>query len=110
MARHPVAEGDLAATLPERLAAARAADVASKVPYPIGLRHLRVLRSARLVRSERRGREIEYSLMDVHVGHLIEDALAHTGEDGTTDDAADPTLDEGRTPDHEPVPTRKELS
>ncbi|GIG36938.1 ArsR/SmtB family transcription factor [Cellulomonas pakistanensis] len=73
--------------------------------------HLRVLRGARLVRSERRGREIEYSLMDVHVGHLVEDALAHIGEDGAAQpgDAPDPTLDEGRSPAHEPASTRKDL-
>jgi DNA-binding transcriptional ArsR family regulator len=42
--------------------------------------HLRVLRSARLVRAERRGREIAYSLADAHVGHIVADAVSHAAE------------------------------
>lgn len=43
--------------------------------------HLRVLRSARLVASERRGREVEYRLSDEHVAHIVHDAIRHTEED-----------------------------
>jgi DNA-binding transcriptional ArsR family regulator len=40
--------------------------------------HLRVLRAARLVTSERRGREIAYALTDTHVAHIVRDAITHT--------------------------------
>lgn len=42
--------------------------------------HLRVLQHARLLRSDRRGKEIEYSLIDDHVSRLVSDALAHVNE------------------------------
>jgi DNA-binding transcriptional ArsR family regulator len=40
---------------------------------------LRVLREARLVRTERRGKQIFYELYDHHVAHIIEDAVQHAG-------------------------------
>ncbi|HEY2984225.1 MAG TPA: metalloregulator ArsR/SmtB family transcription factor [Jatrophihabitantaceae bacterium] len=40
--------------------------------------HLRVLRAARLVTSERRGREIAYALTDNQVAHIVRDAIIHT--------------------------------
>ncbi len=40
--------------------------------------HLRVLRAARLVTSERRGREIAYALTDDQVAHIVRDAIIHT--------------------------------
>lgn len=42
--------------------------------------HLRVLRMARLVTSERRGRETFYDLVDHHVLHIARDALEHIRE------------------------------
>jgi DNA-binding transcriptional ArsR family regulator len=42
--------------------------------------HLRVLRGAQLVRGERRGKEVEYTLMDTHISHLVADAITHVGE------------------------------
>ncbi|KGM14203.1 ArsR family transcriptional regulator [Cellulomonas bogoriensis 69B4 = DSM 16987] len=42
--------------------------------------HLRVLRGAKLVSGDRRGKEIVYTLKDTHVSHLITDALAHAHE------------------------------
>jgi DNA-binding transcriptional ArsR family regulator len=42
--------------------------------------HLRVLRTADLVRGERRGKEVAYSIADQHVTRIVEDALAHTQE------------------------------
>ncbi|MDP3894378.1 helix-turn-helix transcriptional regulator [Nocardioides sp.] len=47
---------------------------------PLVSQHLRVLRSVRLVRSERRGRETAYSLADEHVAHVFLDAFHHTQE------------------------------
>ena len=42
--------------------------------------HLRVLRAAGLVSTERRGREIAYSLSDEHVAHIVNDAIIHAQE------------------------------
>lgn len=42
--------------------------------------HLRVLRGARLVAAERRGREVVYALSDEHVAHILLDALHHIEE------------------------------
>jgi hypothetical protein len=33
-----------------------------------------------VVRGDRRGREIEYSLTDQHIAHIIADAISHAGE------------------------------
>lgn len=41
---------------------------------------LRLLREQRLVRRERRGREVLYALADPHVAHMVEDAIAHVEE------------------------------
>lgn len=41
---------------------------------------LRVLREARLVRTERQGKQVLYSLHDHHVVHILEDALTHVAE------------------------------
>ena len=43
-------------------------------------KHLRVLRGAGVVRGSRRGREIEYSLTDEHIAHIVADAVSHAGE------------------------------
>ncbi len=43
--------------------------------------HLRVLRGARLVTSERRGREVTYRLTDDHVAHIVRDAIRHAEEE-----------------------------
>lgn len=53
-----------------------------EVSQPLVSQHLRVLRGARLVATERRGRETAYSLDDHHVLHIVDDALAHVGEPG----------------------------
>jgi ArsR family transcriptional regulator, zinc-responsive transcriptional repressor len=49
-------------------------------PQPLVSQHLRVLRGAGVVRGERRGREIAYSLTDEHIGHIVADAIAHARE------------------------------
>ena len=43
---------------------------------------LRTLRSARLVRSRRAGREVYYTLDDDHVVTLLSEGLRHAGEGG----------------------------
>lgn len=47
---------------------------------PLVSQHLRVLRGARLLTAERRGREMAYSIADHHVLHIVDDAIAHVGE------------------------------
>jgi ArsR family transcriptional regulator, zinc-responsive transcriptional repressor len=48
---------------------------------PLVSQHLRVLRGARLVGVERRGREAAYSLADAHVAHIVADAVHHSKEE-----------------------------
>lgn len=48
---------------------------------PLVSQHLRVLRGARLVGVERRGREAAYSLVDQHVAHIVADAVHHSKEE-----------------------------
>lgn len=47
---------------------------------PLVSQHLRVLRAARVVAADRRGREVVYRLEDEHVGHIVADALTHATE------------------------------
>lgn len=53
------------------------------VPQPRVSQHLGVLRSARLVRTERQGREVRYHLTDEHVAHIVSDAVHHAAEHGS---------------------------
>ncbi len=50
------------------------------VSQPLVSQHLRVLRAGRLVRAERRGREMAYSLSDDHVARIVRDAVVHATE------------------------------
>ena len=49
------------------------------VPQPLVSQHLRVLRGAGLVAGSRRHREVDYRLVDGHVAHIVQAALAHAG-------------------------------
>ncbi|MGE3296390.1 MAG: ArsR/SmtB family transcription factor [Porticoccaceae bacterium] len=49
--------------------------------------HLRLLRAARLLRSERRGKQIFYSILDDHIQCVIEDMVAHLDEDPDSEDS-----------------------
>jgi ArsR family transcriptional regulator, zinc-responsive transcriptional repressor len=49
-------------------------------PQPLVSQHLKVLKSAGLVATNRRGREVVYRLADDHVSHVVSDAVAHAGE------------------------------
>ena len=42
--------------------------------------HLRLLKAARVLRSERRGKQIFYSALDEHIRCVIDDMVAHVGE------------------------------
>jgi ArsR family transcriptional regulator len=48
---------------------------------PLVSQHLRVLRTANLVATERRGREVAYTLADAHVAHIVSDAIHHANEE-----------------------------
>jgi ArsR family transcriptional regulator, zinc-responsive transcriptional repressor len=52
-----------------------------EISQPLVSQHLRVLRDARLVGVERRGREAVYALADQHVAHIVADAVRHTEEE-----------------------------
>lgn len=52
------------------------------VAQPLISQHLRVLKSAGVVRGERRGREVVYSLVDEHLAHIVAAAVTHVEEDG----------------------------
>jgi DNA-binding transcriptional ArsR family regulator len=53
---------------------------ATGAAQPLVSQHLRVLRIAGVVRGERRGREIAYTLTDDHIAHIVADAVAHARE------------------------------
>jgi len=40
--------------------------------------HLRLLRTSRLMRAERQGRNVFYTVSDAHVDHMLQDMLEHT--------------------------------
>jgi DNA-binding transcriptional ArsR family regulator len=50
------------------------------VSQPLVSQHLRVLRSSRIVTARRDAREIEYTLTDDHVAHIVLDAIRHAQE------------------------------
>ena len=45
------------------------------VSQPLVSQHLRVLRGSRIVTARRQAREIEYTLTDDHVAHMVLDAI-----------------------------------
>ena len=50
------------------------------VTQPLISQHLRVLKSAGVVDSERHGREVVYRLVDEHLAHIVVDAATHAEE------------------------------
>jgi ArsR family transcriptional regulator, zinc-responsive transcriptional repressor len=53
---------------------------ALSVSQPLVSQHLKTLRAAGLVTTERRGREVVYHLADHHVAHVARDILVHAQE------------------------------
>lgn len=53
---------------------------------PLVSQHLRSLRQAGLVTSDRRGKEMTYALADEHVAHIVADALVHVQEPVSDDE------------------------
>lgn len=58
-------------------------DIAERLGLSLSLvsHHLRLLRAARLVTPDRRGKQIFYRIHDQHVAHVISDMIAHVNED-----------------------------
>ncbi|ATL71681.1 winged helix-turn-helix transcriptional regulator [Nocardia terpenica] len=50
------------------------------VTQPLVSQHLRILKSAGVVRGERTGREVIYELVDDHLARIVVDAVAHAEE------------------------------
>jgi DNA-binding transcriptional ArsR family regulator len=69
---------------------------ATGMSQPLVSQHLRTLRQSGLVLATRSGKEVSYELADVHVSHVIADALAHVLEPAAADEAAEPTQKEQR--------------
>ncbi|MDL9935498.1 metalloregulator ArsR/SmtB family transcription factor [Gordonia sp. ABSL1-1] len=55
-----------------------------ELSQPLVSQHLRVLKDAGVVRGQRNGREILYSLVDHHLTHIVTDALVHVAEPVST--------------------------
>ena len=60
---------------------------ASGMSQPLVSQHLRTLRQTHLVGASRHGKEVIYQVADVHVTHIVRDAVAHVQE-------AQPTAEE----------------
>ena len=50
------------------------------ISQPLVSQHLKTLRAARLVTTQRRGREMSYRIADDHVAHVARDTLLHSRE------------------------------
>ncbi|HEY0637517.1 MAG TPA: metalloregulator ArsR/SmtB family transcription factor [Pseudonocardiaceae bacterium] len=50
------------------------------VAQPLVSQHLRVLKSVGVVRGDRHGREVVYTLVDDHLAHIVADAVTHVEE------------------------------
>lgn len=59
---------------------------ATGMSQPLVSQHLRSLRQAGLVTSDRRGKEMTYALADEHVAHVVADALVHVQEPVSDDE------------------------
>jgi len=64
--REPISVGDIAVRL--------------ELSPSLVSHHLRLLRAARVLRAERRGKHIFYSASDEHIQCVIDDMIAHVGE------------------------------
>lgn len=51
-----------------------------EISQPLASQHLRVLKQAKIIAVESRGRENIYSVADEHVRHLVIDAIEHVNE------------------------------
>ncbi|HEX6956971.1 MAG TPA: metalloregulator ArsR/SmtB family transcription factor [Ferrovibrio sp.] len=70
----------LVTTLCNGEAAASVAAAMSGLSPQLASHHLRLLRAARLVKAERKGKRIYYALADEHVRRMLEDMIDHVVE------------------------------
>jgi len=70
----------LVAILCDSVLPASAAAKAAGMSPQLASHHLRLLRAARLVRADRRGKQIFYAIADDHVRHMLADMVAHVAE------------------------------
>ncbi|WP_419421597.1 ArsR/SmtB family transcription factor (plasmid) [Legionella sp. D16C41] len=54
----------------------------SHLSVPLASHHLSLLRSARLLKAQRQGKHIYYSIFDEHVKCILDDLLKHFTEEG----------------------------
>jgi DNA-binding transcriptional ArsR family regulator len=52
----------------------------TKLSQSLVSHHLRLLRAARVLRAERRGKKVIYAACDAHIRRVITDMVAHAGE------------------------------
>ena len=57
-----------------------------QLSQPVVSHHLRLLRGARIVKAERRGKQVFYTVTDHHIQDVIEDMLTHINEPVEQDD------------------------
>ncbi|MCU6496330.1 metalloregulator ArsR/SmtB family transcription factor [Rugamonas sp. A1-17] len=64
-------------------------DIASSLELSSSLvsHHLRLLRAARIVKSERQGKQVFYSAADAHISGVLNDMLEHIAEPSNGHDA-----------------------
>ena len=67
------------ATLPGEIAVAAIARRIGASPSLVS-HHLRLLRGARILRAERRGKQVFYSTADGHIRDMLSDMIEHVGE------------------------------
>ena len=67
------------ATLPGAIAVAAIARRIGASPSLVS-HHLRLLRAARILRAERRGKQVFYSTADGHIRDMLSDMIEHVGE------------------------------
>lgn len=65
---------------------------ATDMSQPLVSQHLRTLRQAGLVTATRSGKEVTYQVTDLHVTHVIADALTHVREPVAFDVTSDEKL------------------
>jgi DNA-binding transcriptional ArsR family regulator len=80
--------------LGERPRTVGALEEATEMSQPLVSQHLRTLRQIGLVTATRRGKEVTYHLADVHVTHVIADALTHVQESAADDGRLGPSRKE----------------
>jgi ArsR family transcriptional regulator, lead/cadmium/zinc/bismuth-responsive transcriptional repressor len=57
-------------------------DIADQLGLSVSLvsHHLRLLKGARLVRADRRGKQVFYGADDIHIRRMVEDMVEHIAE------------------------------